>query len=124
MKFIATLLIFVLSISSTLYYLSFEISLFKDKIESNCILSSLCEKNKLEIIKTPLKNYKDDSESEIWNNGNLYDVAEKKLINDTMYIYVYRDKDEEDLLLKMKGKALNPEICDCVITVNCIFNHF
>ena len=40
-------------------------------------------------------NYKDN---EVWVNGKLYDVAERKIIKDTLYLSLYHDSDEESIL--------------------------
>ena len=39
----------------------------------------------------------DPDADELWYRGKLYDVAKRELVHDTLYLYLYRDREEEDL---------------------------
>ena len=102
MKVISIVFSMIFSINSIFYYLSVNISLIKDKAEAAYNIFNLKETGGLVTIKTPLTEYADDQEHEIWNNGKLYDIVKKELINDTVYTYALPDQDEQDVLVNLK----------------------
>lgn len=85
---------------STLMYFFFNAAQMHFKIEAG---ESMLLKSNLEIIKLPLNEFRNNkTDDEVWANGRLYDISSYTVENDTVYISVFHDKDEETLV---KGMA-------------------
>lgn len=97
MKAAASILLLALS-SSIFYYGYFDIMLFESKEKAAHSFAAAAKDHSLKLIKFPLqlaKNYNDD---ELTIDGKLYDVGERETTNDTLYLSLYHDTDEEDVL--------------------------
>jgi len=57
----------------------------------------------LEIIKIPAQKF-NKHEDEIWHNGHLYDIASYRQVQDTVYVSVLHDKNEECLIDMIREK--------------------
>ena len=88
------LLILALSISALLYVLldvvQFDFKLAaKDDIE---------EGGHLQTIKLSLREFNNNKKDELWHNGELYDVRSYVIINDTVFISVFQDEREAQII--------------------------
>jgi hypothetical protein len=98
MKLTAAILLFLIIFSSLFYSGYFNALVFQAKEEAR---EAIAEKNgtdSFKIIKIPLKINKQSNEDEIWLDHQLYDAIKKEIIRDTVYEYLYHDKNEESVL--------------------------
>ncbi len=50
------------------------------------------------VLKVAVAKLDKDEQDEVWYQQKLYDVVKRKTINDTSYVYILHDDDEEQLL--------------------------
>lgn len=51
-----------------------------------------------DIFKVPVCLLQKDESDEVWYNDKLYDVVERDRINDTLYVFLLRDEQEQNVL--------------------------
>jgi hypothetical protein len=61
------------------------------------------DKNNLQLVKIPLSEKDKYIKHEMWYQHELYDVVKKEVANDSVYIYLYHDNDEENILSEIAG---------------------
>jgi hypothetical protein len=95
-KIISFLLTAVLC-NSIAYYSYFTLSMARVKFEA--LQNSLeSDENAPGVLKVAVNKLDKDEEDEVWYQHKLYDVVIRKSINDTSYVYILHDSDEEQLL--------------------------
>jgi hypothetical protein len=108
----ATLLLLIVFCNSLFYYGYFSISLLKSKLDAKIALAKMgpqAGSNVIQagsdviqagsdIIKVPVCLLQKDESDEVWYNDNLYDVVERDRINDTIYVFLLRDEQEQHVL--------------------------
>ena len=72
--------------------------LFKSKGEAARSVIVAENKHTFLVYKVSAKQNEAYNDDEVWINGKLYDVAERKIVNDTLYLSLYHDTDEENVL--------------------------
>ncbi|MGI8951807.1 MAG: hypothetical protein ACR2FN_09520 [Chitinophagaceae bacterium] len=93
MKLTATILIFFTTLNS---FVCFNTLIFFSKQEAKTIIAQNAED--LKLIKIPLNKIAQFNDNEFWYDNQLYDVAKKQIVKDTLYAYLYHDKDEQNVL--------------------------
>ena len=89
------LLMLSVSISALLYFF-YDVSQCRFKMEAQTDIKA---REHLEIVKISLTDFRNRSSSdEVWVNGNLYDVSSYVIINDTAFVTVLHDENEEGLI--------------------------
>ena len=107
-----TLLLLIVFCNSLFYYGYFSISLLKAKLDARIALAktnpqagsdviqagSDVIQTGSDIIKVPVCRLQKDESDEVWYNDKLYDVVERDRINDTVYVFLLRDEQEQNVL--------------------------
>lgn len=60
-----------------------------------------------DILKVPACRLQKDGSDEVWYNNKLYDVAERDRINDTLYVFLLQDEQEQNVLTCNKNYFQN-----------------
>jgi hypothetical protein len=92
----SSILLLIIFCNSFFYYTWFYFSIIKAKIEALGAIAN-CDVEKTSI-KIPVAELQKDESDEAWYNNKLYDVAKRESVNDTEYIYLLRDEEEQDVL--------------------------
>jgi hypothetical protein len=103
MKLTAGILLLLILFSSFYYYGYFNVLVFHVKEEAKESGIANEKAQRLTLIKIPLTKKEQYSGDEIWYNNKLYDVVETKIINDTLYKYLYHDQNEENVLSEINN---------------------
>jgi len=98
MKIAAFVLLLLILTSSLLYYGYFDIMLLQSKEKAMHSIAAASYNHSLRLYKIPASQKDAYSDDEVTINGNLYDVGEREIVNDTLYVTLYHDTDEENLL--------------------------
>jgi hypothetical protein len=98
MKLTAAILLLLIVFSSLFYSGYFNALMFRAKEQAKEVIAAKECIDGFKIIKIPLSINKQSDEDEIWLDHRLYDIAKKEIINDTVYEYLYHDKNEENIL--------------------------
>ena len=80
-----------------MYYVSQDVNLLQAKIEAASIRTGETQHDALILLKVMAK-MDADNEEEISINGKLYDITEKKIIQDSVYYYGIEDKKEQETI--------------------------
>jgi hypothetical protein len=103
----ATLLLLIVFCNSLFYYGYFSISLLKAKLDAKIALAKMGPQagsakmgpqGGSDVIKVAVCRLQKDESDEVWYNDHLYDVVERDRINDTSYVFLLRDEQEQDVL--------------------------
>ncbi len=70
----------------------------KAKIEAAIAIKNINDQQIPVLLKVPVTRLQKNEGSEVWYNNKLYDVVKSEQINDTGYVYLLRDEDEESIL--------------------------
>ena len=98
MRKITSISLLIVFCNSFFYYTYFSFSIIKAKFEASVTISNPgIEKIYFKIRTAALQK---DEADEAWYNNKLYDVAERESINDTEYVYLVRDDQEQDVLIQ------------------------
>ncbi len=100
MKLTAAILLLLITFSSFFYYGYYNALVFHAKEEAREAVADDNAKD-LKLIKIPLKIASQNNEDEIWYDHQLYDIAKREIIKDTVYEYLYHDKVEQNLLTEI-----------------------
>ncbi len=84
--------------NSLFYYGYFSISLLKSKLEARLVLAKISPQGSSGILKVPAGRLQRDESDEAWYNNELYDVVERDRMNDTVYVFLLRDEEEQHVL--------------------------
>src|SRR5579863_2718612 len=87
--------ILVLVCHASLYYIYYFLAMAQAKRHAAMVIHK--EDDAETYLRVPLSSIGDPDEDELWYRGNLYDVVKRACIHDTVYLYMYRDREEEDL---------------------------
>jgi hypothetical protein len=98
MKITAFVLLLLILTSSLLYYGYFDVMLLQSKEKAMHSIAAAAYDHSLRLYKIPASQKDAYSDDEVTINGNLYDVGEREIINDTLYITLYHDTDEQNVL--------------------------
>ena len=77
--------------------------IINSKRVANETISKTSDKNDFELIKIPLSEKDKYIQDEMWYEHKLYDVVKKEVANDSVYIYLYHDNYEENILSEIAG---------------------
>jgi hypothetical protein len=98
----ATILLLTVFCNSLFYYGYFSISLLKAKLDAKIALAKLDPRASPDILKIPVCLLQKDESDEVWYNEKLYDVVERDRINDTLYVFLERDEEEQNALVRQQ----------------------
>jgi hypothetical protein len=101
MKLTAAILLMLIMFSSLFYYGYYNALVFHVKQEAREAIADGDNAKDLKLIKIPLKIASQNDEDEIWYDHQLYDIAKREVIKDTVYEYLYHDKEEESVLAEI-----------------------
>ena len=93
-RLLAAAVLLIFSVNTVVYYLYFDISEIKDKVSS---AAGFFHSHK-ETIVLEKRDFVKEGEDEIWLKGKLYDIVACKVIDDKVYVTVYNDENEEQLI--------------------------
>ena len=115
MKATASILLILVISSSLFYYCYFDAMLFNSKELASQSVIAAENNHSLTVCKIPASQQAAYSDDEVWINRKLYDIAERKIINDTLYLSLYHDADEESVL-SVISDFFNPDEKNSVTT--------
>lgn len=95
---LATILLLTVFCNSLFYYGYFSFSLLKARLEARLALAKMSPQASSDILKVPVCRLQKDESDEVWYNNKLYDVADRERINDTVYVFLLRDEQEQNVL--------------------------
>ena len=99
MKVITVLILLILiSINSFFYFGYYDAILLNSKAAAASAIAKCGAGNNLLLIKIPLSQKEKFAQHEIWYQHNLYDIVKRESVHDSVYIYLYHDNDEENVL--------------------------
>ena len=65
-------------------------------------LAKINPRASLDILRVPVAQLQKDESDEVWYDGKLYDVAERDRIDDTLYVFLERDEQEQNVLIRQQ----------------------
>jgi hypothetical protein len=95
---LATILLLTVFCNSLFYYGYFSFSLLKAKLDAKLALAKTSPQASFDILKVPVCLLQKDEMDEVWYNNKLYDVVGRDRINDTTYVFLLRDEQEQNVL--------------------------
>jgi hypothetical protein len=102
---LTTILLLTLFCNSLFYYGYFSFSLLKAKLDAKLALAKMSPQagsnvfqTGSDILKVPVCLLQKDQSDEVWYHGKLYDVVERDRINDTIYVFLLQDEQEQNVL--------------------------
>src|SRR5580704_1759368 len=95
---LATILLLTVFCNSFFYYGYFSFSLLKAKLAAKLALAKMNPQASFDILKVPVCQLEKDESDEVWYGGKLYDVVQRDRINDTLYVFLLRDEQEQNVL--------------------------
>ena len=102
MRKAATILLLTVFCNSLFYYGYLSCALLKAKLEAKLALAKINPRASLDILKVPVCLLQKDESDEVWYDGKLYDVVERDRINDTLYVFLERDEQEQNVLVRQQ----------------------
>jgi hypothetical protein len=72
--------------------------MLKAKLAARIALSKLNPQTGSDLLKIPVFLLQKDESNEVWYDNKLYDVAERDRINDTVYVFLLRDEEEQNVI--------------------------
>ena len=111
MKLTAFILLIVIIGSSLFYYGCFDAMLLSSKKEARLAMATAKNNHSLKLVKVPLTRQDAYSSNEIRIDGDLYDVGEREAINDTLYLSLYHDADEQSVLAAIGNFFKEDDVC-------------
>ncbi len=109
MRKAATILLLTVFCNSLFYYGYFSLSLLKAKLEAKLALAKIDPRVSADILRVPVSLLQKDGSDEVWYNEKLYDVIERDRINDTVYVFLERDEEEQDVLTRQQKYFLEKD---------------
>ena len=98
MKIAASILLLFLIGSSLFYYGYFDVMLFRSKEKATHSVAAAEHNHSLRLFKISASEQDKYNNDEVRINGDLYDVGDREIINDTLYMSLYHDTDEQNVL--------------------------
>jgi hypothetical protein len=98
----ATILLLTVFCNSLLYYGYLSCSLLKARLAAKLALAKIDPRASSDILKVPVSLLQKDESDEVWYNDKLYDVVERDRINDTLYVFLERDEEEQNALVRQQ----------------------
>jgi hypothetical protein len=95
---LATIALLTVFCNSLFYYCYFSFSLLKAKLDAKIALAKMDLPTSSDVIKVPVCLLQKDEFDEVWYNDKLYDVVERDRINDTLYVFLLQDEQEQNVL--------------------------
>jgi len=80
------------------YYGYFSISLIRSKIAAALALAKIDPAASTNLLRVAVGRLQKDESNEVWFNNKLYDVVDRERTNDTTFVYLLRDEDEQTLV--------------------------
>lgn len=80
------------------YYGYFDVMLLRSKSIAMDKAAVAIQNHSLKLVKVPVSAQESYSDDEIKIDGNLYDVAKREIIGDTIYLSLYHDTDEQSIV--------------------------
>ena len=111
MKITALILLILIICSSVFYYGYFDIMLLCSKNRATQGIATAKYNHSLKLIKVPLNQQDAYSNDEMRIDGNLYDVGEREVVNDTLYLSLYHDSDEQSVLSAISDYFKADDVC-------------
>jgi hypothetical protein len=99
---VATILLLTVFCNSLCYYGYLSCALLKAKLDARVSLAKLNPRASFDILKVPVCLLQKDESDEVWYNDKLYDVVERDRINDTLYVFLERDEQEQNVLIRQQ----------------------
>jgi hypothetical protein len=98
----ATILLLTVFCNSLFYYGYLSCSLLKAKLDARVSLARIDPRASFDILRVPVSLLQKDESDEVWYNDKLYDVVERDRINDTLYVFLERDEQEQNVLARQQ----------------------
>jgi hypothetical protein len=95
---LGTILLLTAFCNSLFYYGYFSFSLLKAKLDAKLALAKTNPQASSDILKVPVCLLQKDESDEVWYNDKLYDVVERDRVNDTIYVFLLQDEQEQNIL--------------------------
>ena len=95
---LATIVLLTVFCNSLFYYCYFSFSLLKAKLDAKIALAKTSPQASSDVIKVPVCLLQKDESDEVWYKNKLYDVVERDRINDTIYVFLLQDEQEQNVL--------------------------
>jgi hypothetical protein len=96
----ATILLLTVFCNSLFYYGYISCSLLKAKLDAKIALAKINSRASFDILRVAVWQLQKDESDEVWYDGKLYDVVERDRINDTQYVFLERDEEEQNILTR------------------------
>jgi hypothetical protein len=93
-----TILLLTVFCNSIFYYGYLSCALLKAKLEAKLSLARIDPRASTGIVRVPVCLLQKDESDEVWYRDKLYDVVERDRINDTVYVFLQRDEQEQNVL--------------------------
>jgi hypothetical protein len=98
----ATILLLTVFCNSLFYYGYLSCALLKAKFDAKLALARIDPRASFDILRVPVSLLQRDESDEVWYNDKLYDVVERTRINDTLYVFLERDEQEQNVLVSQQ----------------------
>lgn len=102
MRKAATILLLTVFCNSTFYYGYLSCALLKAKLDAKLSLARIDPRAGSGILRVPVSLLQKDESDEVWYDGKLYDVVERDRINDTLYVFLERDEEEQAVTFRQQ----------------------
>ncbi len=109
MRKAATILLLTVFCNSLFYYGYFSISLLKAKLAAKLAVAKIDPRASSDILRVRVSLLQKDESDEVWYNEKLYDVVERDRINDTVYVFLEQDQQEQDVLTRQQKYFLDKD---------------
>jgi hypothetical protein len=94
----ATILLLTVFCNSLFYYGYLSCALLKAKLDAKLALARINPRACFDLLRVPVSLLQKDEADEVWYDEKLYDVVERDRINDTLYVFLERDEQEQNVL--------------------------
>jgi hypothetical protein len=98
----ATILLLTVFCNSLCYYGYLSCALLKAKWDARLSLAKIDPRAASGIVRVPVCLLQKDESDEVWYKDKLYDVVERDRINDTLYVFLQRDEEEQNVLTRQQ----------------------
>jgi hypothetical protein len=98
----ATILLLTVFCNSFCYYGYLSCALITAKLDARLALARIDPRASPDILRVPVSQLQRDESDEVWYDGKLYDVVERERINDTVFVFLERDEQEQNVLSRQQ----------------------
>ncbi len=102
MRKAATILLLTVFCNSLCYYGYLSCALLKAKLDARVSLARINPRASFDLLKVPVCLLQKDESDEVWYDDKLYDVVERDRINDTLFVFLERDEEEQSVLVRQQ----------------------